>query len=302
MKKGIAVIWAVVITALVALGVGGGASYYYLRLQPEENTVEESDLKTDSDSNEIAEVQEEEDAQVSDTKVTEKIDTGDFKTLTFSSGETLKYPAEWEVNKSNYVYSGSESYAINEGSKGNSGNFYLYDMKEWIKGPGPDDGYVMQKEERAKAYQTMLEIYADKKLSAKSRMDLNDYSLEFFSYRSDDRADVKYIQSLDGKSSGFTMINTGGQDVGLALNYIVALYNKDADKLIQISLPISHDFAEIKTLALRYGDYSMDSNELIRIDSEARQDFIDMMMADRNELSFANFLNQIDASITSIKF
>ncbi|OQB05848.1 MAG: hypothetical protein BWY19_00732 [bacterium ADurb.Bin212] len=302
MKKGIAVIWAVIITAVIALGAGGGASYYYLGTQQEKDTATENDLKTDSNSSEVAEVEEGGASQDSDTEVAEKVDTGDYKTLKFTSGETLKYPADWEVNKSNYIYSGSESYAINEGSKGNSGNYYLYDMKEWLKGPGPDEGYVMQKEDRAKAYQTMLEIYADKKLSAKSRMDLNDYSLEFFSYRSDGRADVKYIQSLDGKSRGFTMINTGGQDAGLALNYIASLYNKDSDKLIQISLPISHDFSEIKTLALRYGDYNMDSNELIRIDSEAHQDFVDMMMAERSELSFGNFLNTIDASITSVKF
>lgn len=302
MKKGIAVIWAVIITAVIALGAGGGASYYYLGTQQEKDTATENDPKTDSNSSEVAEVEEDGASQDSDTEVAEKVDTGDYKTLKFTSGETLQYPAEWDVIKSDAAYSGSENFSINEGSKGNSGNFSLYDMNEWLKGPGPDDGYVMQKEERAKAYRTMLEIYADKKLSAISRMDLNDYSLEFFSYRSEGRAGVKYIQSLDGKSRGFTMINTGGQDVGLALNYIVALYNKDSDKVIQISLPISHDFSEIKTLALRYGDYNMDSNELVRIDSEVRQDFIDMMMVDRRELSFGSFLNEIDASITSVKF
>jgi len=230
------------------------------------------------------------------------IDTSNWKTLEFDAGASIKYPSDWEITDPNYSIEGVEIYMINEDNKGGSGGVYLYDLDEWIKGPNPEDGYVMQKNKREAAYQTMLNIYSDRKLSPESRIELNDYGLEFFTYSMYDRADVKYIESDDGNSRGFTMINSYGQDVGLAADYVTSLFNQTENTVLKITMPISSDYSEISELIKQYGDYSQNADELTEIDRSVHQDFIQLMLSDRADLTFSNYLDQIDTIAESVTY
>ena len=291
MKKGMATVWVVIITAIIALGVGGGGGYYYLNSQTENETDDDS-IVISEDGSVVEDDGEEDTAPL--------VDTSDWKTMKFDAGGSIKYPNDWQITDPDYAIKGIEIYMIDEDDKGGSGGIYLYDLEEWLQGPGPDDAYVMSKDEREDAYQTLKNIYNQKKLSPETRIELNDYRLEFFTYNQYDRSDVKYIESVDRESRGFTMVNAYGQDVGLATDYIVSLFNEKKNTVLMITMPITSDYSEMVKLQEQYGDYSQDTDELIRIDRDVHQDFMQLMMSDREDLSFGKYLYQIDAVAKSV--
>ena len=293
MKKGMATVWVVIITVVVMLGVGG-AGYYLLDNDTEDGAVAESDenVLVADDSVEPSEVL---DAEVG---------MSDWKTLSLmlASGE-IKHPKLWGLNESESSVNGQSNYYANN-DDGQSTYYAIsqFDMKEWLKGPNPDDGYVLQNADRKKAYQTMLNIFNEQKLSPETRMELNDYGVEFFTYSTADRSSVNYIESYDGKSRGFTMMNGYGQDIGLASSYVVSVYNKENNIVTSVTGYVSEDFSELKSLNKAYGDYSQEGDELVRIDRDVHQDFMQLMQSDRDDLSFGDFLNELDAVAKSVTY
>ncbi len=288
-------VWVVIITAIIALGVGGGGSYYYINLNTEKET-DSSNALTDQ-NNCLVQVDTDEEETDGST-----IDTSDWETLKFEDGASIKYPSDWGITVPEYSFEGIQYFVINEDDKGNSGRISMYDLDEWLKGPNPDDIYVMQKDEREVVYQSISNIYSDRKLSPESRVELNDYNFEFFTYHTQDRTDVNYIESNDGDSRGFTMINAYGQDVSLATSYNVSLFNKNENTLLHLSVPLTTNYSEIDELVDQYGDYSQDGDELTRIDGSVHQDFVQLMMSNREDLSFGSYLDQIDTIAESVTY
>ncbi len=291
-----AAVWVVIITAVITLGIGGGASYYYL-----DNDVEDG-VVTESSSDESALI--DNGLEENDDADEALVDTSGWKTLSLSLiNANIKYPSDWKISEETRGTEQGQTYSINENIKiWSMASITESDINEWLKGPKSDDAYVMQKDKREKAYKTMQNIFNDRKLSPDSRMELNNYYLEFFSYSAYNRADVKYIESDDGKSRGFTMFNTHGQDAGLSSLYMVSLYNKENQSLITVRMPFTEDFSEITELTDRYGDYSQSADEIVRIDNDVHQDFVDLMLSDREDLSFGDFLNEVDAVAKSVTY
>jgi len=298
MKKGMATVWAVTITILVMLTAGCGSGYYYLKYYEPEHQAKPDQ---ESQSDDVEDVQNKSSEDKSATENSSSVDTSHWKTLTFDSGESIKYPSSWAVKKSDINTSEYINYSINESAKGGSGSIFLYNLDEWLKGPGPDDGYVLDTATRQKAYETLSSIYQDRKLSAANRVKLNDYNLEFFTYSNYYRAFVNYRESNDGKWRGFTMVNSSGQDIGLSSDYVISLFNLTSKKVINIYMPLTDEFSEIKDLQSKFGNYTVESNELERINTEVHQDFVELMQADPSELSFYSFMQEIDAAAKSIK-
>ena len=306
MKKGMAPFWIVAITALVAIAVSGGAGYYIYN----EYSKDVAAAKCDNAVNDHTEIESSATKTIGSTNSvnssTVSIDTSSWKTSDLKMGNAkIKYPGSWTISENSNSTAEWFGYDVKTriNDQDTSGSIDQYDISEWLKGPGSDDGgYVMANNNRKAAYQTLSNIYNDRKLSPASRMELNNYYLEFFTYSNNNRGDVKYIESSDGKWRGFTMINTQGQDVGLTTDYKVSLYNKEKNIVTSILMPIGGEYTEIKQLRNRYGDYKQSNDQLTAIDRDVHQDFADMMLCDRADLSFGDYLDTVDASIKSLSF
>ncbi|MCD6422394.1 hypothetical protein J7L13_03560, partial [bacterium] len=109
------------------------------------------------------------------------------------------------------------------------GTITEYNVKLWLQGPSPNEGYVLSREDRQKAINLLKRIYQERALTNSFKKELQNFHLEFFTYSAKYRSLVSYLESEDGEWRGFTMLNAKGQDAGVSPVYSVALYNPKID-------------------------------------------------------------------------
>ena len=289
-QEGISTVTGILITLLAAALIGAGIWYYY-------TYVVSPDLDKSATTT------------TTPTK-TETDKTAGWKTLTlaFSKG-TLKYPKEWvvenirkgDVNQP-YAYQITDNSLSRAEIRGQD-TISEYDIKTWLTGP-TDVGYVLSSSERKSALAVMKEIYQTQKITDETIVKLAKFHLEFFPYSGTSAIDWKYIESKDGKSRGFSCINTSGQDYAISADYIVSLYNPDKNIIVSISQKISDESKEIKALNDKlYDTAGKQVSNATAIDKTNHTEFkASVEGSKRADLSFGDYMDKADLIMKSLTF
>ena len=130
------------------------------------------------------------------------------------------------------------------------GVFTVTDLREepWLKGPNPDEGYVISHENRPRALAILKDIYDNQKISAKDMKQMDEIGGEFLANGYQSTAGMKYFSSDDNSYRGMTFYNLHGGDVSLMPVYFVVLYNEKLGEIIYGGYALNGDIKEIKTL------------------------------------------------------
>ncbi|OGL67293.1 hypothetical protein A2856_01220 [Candidatus Uhrbacteria bacterium RIFCSPHIGHO2_01_FULL_63_20] len=150
-------------------------------------------------------------------------------TLQFSPAVTAKIPAGWTVQAyvpvpqyTNYDVTTSVSQNVGLGA---------IHVSEWLKGPSPDEGYVIAHEDRPAALEVLKGAYEHKAVTAADRANFEAGVGEFLGY-SQVRASLQYFASADGTFRGISFYNLQGQAAGAYPVYHVSLYDPTSDMIV----------------------------------------------------------------------
>lgn len=290
-------IWIVIITVVIVAILGAGGYYYWNGKMVKEK----NDLQTQIDdlNGKIATATT--DSSRATTSVTAStVDTSSWKSLALPLTKgTIKYPDTWTVAKEADT-TGTESqittFTINKGGT-SYGAITEYKVSEWLKG-NDVDAYQLPAADRAKLLVIVKNLYSAGKLTDALKTSLNQYSQEFMTYQTKDRVYMDYLATADGKSKGVAMIGTHGQDYALPIEYVAFIYNPDHDSIVEIYRQIASFSTEATDLSKQYSKTPTDTQ-----DKKVHADFVSLMATTpRASLSFAKYMDEVDASVETLKF
>lgn len=289
-REGLAAIWVIIIVIL-ALVLGAIGGYYYFKYKSNKTTEMPSLTST---------------ASVTPTSTsTTATDTSDWKTLILPQGEKIKYPQSWTITKNTDQYSSTKQitdYKVNCTTETLCDYLDEYNVAEWFKGPDPNEGYVMSKEDRTQAVEVFKNIYKNQKISSQDLTDISKLSQEVLGYSSEYRTDLKYFASSDNKFRGLSFINTRGQDHGISPIYEISVYNPDKNVIINLSTRLYEgQYAEIDKLNAKLKNVA--NSELEKVDKEIHQEFEDLVKNNtRSKYSFGAKLNEADQVMKTLTY
>jgi hypothetical protein len=291
-------IWIVIITVVVMAILGGGG-YYYLngKESKEKNDLQAQidDLNSKLSTQSSASTGSTATAGATATTATPVVDTTGWKSLVLPLTKgTVKYPATWTLAKEADTTDSANQityYDLNKGTT-NYGSISEYDATEWVKGPGGDYPYQLSATDRAGLLAVVKSLYSAGKLTDALKSSLSKYGNEFMTYSTSDRIYMNYLVSADGKSKGVAMIGTHGQDFGVMVEYTAFLYNPDNNAVVSIERFLTA--SEVPAQGVIQTDTA---------DKQAHADFINLIATTQREsLSFAKSMDEIDTAVETLKF
>lgn len=280
------------ITLIIVILIGAGFAAWYYLMGPGKQTASTASTTT---------------TPTASTNENNNSETKDWRTfqLELTKG-SFKYPVFYTITPFDRSDVQGKNYYINKNEKGGSdGAIEEFKISEWIKGP-TEEGYVLSKEDRQAALALMQKIYQDQKITPETAAEFAKFhGLEFFPYRNDDLAGLTYIASDDNKSRGFAVFGTNSQDIGLATQYVVSLYNQENNAIVKDRLDMDiSDAPEIRSMTAKFNAaLKAGGTEPEKVNKEIHQEFIDLMKnTSRENLSFYDQMHKIDLMAKSLTF
>lgn len=216
--------------------------------------------------------------------------------LALPTGAIIQVPPYWEVKKlpttidyqTHDITSPEGQFSVSE-----------INTAQWLKGPAPDEGYVISHEYRPKALVVLQNIYDHQEITAADRMAFNETAGEFFGYSQNYRSALSYVASTDNSFRGISFYNLLGQDIGVSPIYYVVLYNPATGSIIFANYYLEAETPEVAAVnaKLRAIDWTKtnDNKKLEALDREARNGFKKLVEETaRKNLSFGNALDTVD--------
>ncbi len=229
------------------------------------------------------------------------------KEFTLRSGTVITVPNTWKITLSDVGNNVQrDSYTVNSGTE----EIFLseYNVSEWLKGPDPDEGYVIDAKERAEVVRILKNAYSDEQLSMVLKADFKKSGGEFFGYSTTMRVGPYYVASTNNVWRGLAFYNTYGQAPGVFPIYHLNLFNPDKNSILAVAVNLETK-PEIEQInkpvftALENWEQKINNPPDIKtIDEKAHQEFKNLIeKTERNKLSFGGLLNQIDAVLKSAR-
>ncbi len=121
--------------------------------------------------------------------------------LTLPTGATLQSPKDWEIKK----LAPAAEYQTYE-IVAPEGQFSISELNTiaWLKGPSPEEGYVISHEYRPKALSVLQNIYQHESITADDRKQFEENAGEFLGYSQNYRSALSYIASTDNSYRGIS--------------------------------------------------------------------------------------------------
>lgn len=176
-------------------------------------------------------------------------------------------------------------------------------VNEWLKGPTPDEGYVLPLSDRAPAVALLKSIYEDKGLTDKTKLEFSQMSGEFLGYATKYRVAVQYLASNDNSYRGISFFNLQGQDVGVYPVYYVTLYNPEKNIIISATYIIPYNSKELQSAnkAFAHGVGNLAPEKIGALDMKAKESMTVLLETQsRSKFSFGPTLNTIDTYIKTL--
>jgi len=251
----------------------------------------------------IGQVQQPIQTQQSLTEETQQIITGVLK---LESGATMKIPEGWSVKP----YVPDPQFSNYDVKIPNEALFLAeYHVPAWLKGPNPDEGYVIPHEERPNALAILKDIYDHQAVTNDVHKQFDQTAGEFLGYGNLYRSAVTYVANNDKSYRGISFYNLQGQDVGVSPAYYIALYNPDKGSILLGVFGIGDEFKEVADAnkELQKIDWngadsgSTQMSDIWDLDRQLHENFKKLVETKaRKDLSFGPLLNQIDQFFQSV--
>lgn len=233
--------------------------------------------------------------------------------LTTSMGTTFPIIEGWTVQQQGTDYgadtSESSTYAATVPAIISSGAFYFGEtnVAQWLKGPNPDEGYVIAHENRPAVITLLKGIYDHGAFTAEDKTAFEPVAGEFMGYSNKYRAAVTYIETTDKKYRGISFYNLSGQEAGVSPVYIVTMYNSEKGSIISGNLGLDTTVKEV--VEVNKGLYGNDADfakmkpaEIDAADKKAHEDFTKLVeTSPRSQLSFGAAIDAIDSFMKAAK-
>lgn len=218
--------------------------------------------------------------------------------FTLSSIVSVNLPEKWQI-LSTEDNSQFTNYTIFD--EKNTFNIIVVKLDEWLKGPNPEEGYVIPHDQRAEALSVLKNIYDHEKITAEDKKLFVGNSGEFLGYNSNQREVLSYFASADNSFRGISFYNTVGQGPGVYPIYHISLYYPDQGLLITGYYSELYNFKELKLINEPFVNLKEFSG-IKNLDSTAHEQFKKLVgSTPRQDLSFGEVLNTMDGVFKSLR-
>ncbi len=168
-------------------------------------------------------------------------------------------------------------------------------VQEWLKGPGVNEGYIIDHDNRPAALQVLQDVYANQAITSVDRSLFADRTGEFLGY-SRDRAALTYVENADGSFRGISFYNLRGQDVGTYPVYYVVLYRPESDLIVLGTYDASGSKEAMQANAWIKDVGTLSDSQIQQRDETAKRDMRALLeRVSPDELSFSDSLKTVNA-------
>lgn len=218
--------------------------------------------------------------------------------FTLSPMVSLLLPEKWQIisteNNPQFV-----SYSAFDGNY--RFNLTVVKLNEWLKGPNPDEGYVIPNEQRPAALAVLKNIYDHGKITPEDKKLFDKNAGEFLGYVSTGRELLNYFASEDNSFRGISFFNTQGQGPGVSPAYHISLYYPDQGLIVYGYYVMVDDFKELNMINEPFVNLKEFSG-IVKLDRTAHEQFKKLIeKTPRKDLTFGAVLDTMDKLFKSLR-
>ncbi len=225
-------------------------------------------------------------------------------TFQLVSGATVNVPFDWNAEMTvadaqftnyEFVFSG--------------GNVRVAEVNvsNWLKGPRPEEGYVIPHVDRTAAFMLLKNIYDHKAFTAADAEAFKKQAGEFLGYSASYRTKPTYFESSDKTYRGIAFFNLSGQSPLLSPLYYISLYNAENNTIVWATYELPPDSPELIKANAWFKSVrdweAIGQTEATKRTRQVHEDFKTFLeTSPRHEWSFGDSVNNVDEILRSLRF